>query len=182
MKFIKSRTVVIVVVFALLLAFGAWLRSAGYLDTEALGAMVARLGGWALPAYVGLFIAGTLLQIPGIVFVVAAPLAFGPTLGFAAAYVAAVLAVTASFLMVRLVRRRDAAPIKLPLRWAQRLLDRAERRPVMSVAVLRLMFFLAPPLNVGLGLSTLRTRDYVVGSAVGLLAPLAVVTCGVGLL
>ena len=178
---IKPRTLVMVLVFGALLATGALLYRAGALSADTINGLLESLGHWALPAYVALFIVGTLLQVPGMVFVVVAPLAFGPTLGFAAAYLGAVMAVTLSFLLVRLARGKQAEPRQLPLRWAQKLLDRAEKRPILSVILLRLVFFLSPPLNVGLGFSTLKTRDYVVGSAVGIIAPLGVVICGIGL-
>ena len=50
----------------------------------------------------------------------------------------------------------------------------AQERPVRSVALLRLVFWMFPPLNYALALSPVGLRDYVVGSALGLVLPLAV--------
>src|SRR5262249_10299202 len=47
--------------------------------------------------------------------------------------------------------------------------DRLERRGVATVIVLRLLLFLAPPLNWLLGASRVRTTDYVLGTALGIL-------------
>lgn len=182
MKRIKPRTIFLIVAALALLAFGAWLKRSGHLEAELISSTVKGLGAWALPAYVAVFVLGALLQIPGVVFVIAAPLIFGPTFGFAVAYIGALLAVSLSFLLVRVVRGRGSEPVRLPFAWARRLLERAESRPFISVVVLRLVFFLAPPLNVGLGLSSLRTRDYLAGSAVGIIAPMAVVICAAGLI
>jgi uncharacterized membrane protein YdjX (TVP38/TMEM64 family) len=179
---ITFRTAALLAAFAALIALGAYLNRAGYLDSDAVSALIGGLGHWAIPAYIALFIVGGLLQVPGVLFVIAAHFAFGPLVGFAAAYVGAILAVTVSFSLVRALRGRDAEPARLPFAWAQRILDRAESRPILSVVILRLVFFLSPPLNVGLGFSKLRTRDYVVGSAIGLAAPLGVVICTAGLI
>ncbi|MCB9621848.1 MAG: DedA family protein, partial [Sandaracinus sp.] len=48
-----------------------------------------------------------------------------------------------------------------------------ERRPVRVVALLRLILWMAPPLNYALAMSAVRFRDYVVGSALGLILPIA---------
>lgn len=178
----KLRTVLTLVTFAALIGAGVWLHRAGYLDASAVSSWIGGLGPWAIPAYIALFVLGGLLQIPGVLFVLAAHVAFGPIVGFAAAYAGAVLAVSVSFFLVRAARGRRADPVRLPFRWAQRILDGAESRPILSVIALRLVFFLSPPLNVGLGFSSLRGRDYVLGSAIGLAAPLAVVVCTAGLL
>jgi uncharacterized membrane protein YdjX (TVP38/TMEM64 family) len=180
-KILSPRTAVLLLALAALIAAGAWLNRAGYLDSSAVSALLGNFGVWAIPVYIALFVVGGLLQIPGVLFVIAAQFAFGPVVGFVAAYAGAMLAVTVSFSMVRLLRGRDAEPAKLPFRWAQKILDRAESRPILSVVILRLVFFLSPPLNVGLGFSRLRARDYVVGSAIGLATPLAVVICTAGL-
>ena len=182
MKRLKPRTIILVAGALTLLIFGAWLNRSGHLDSELISSTVRDLGAWALPAYVAVFVIGGLLQIPGVVFVVAAPLIFGPTFGFVVAYVGALSALSLTFLLVRFVRGRGSKPVSLPFAWARRLLERAESRPFVSVVVLRLVFFLAPPLNVGLGLSSLRTRDYIAGSAVGIIAPMAVVVCAAGLI
>jgi hypothetical protein len=50
-------------------------------------------------------------------------------------------------------------------------LDRLEARPLTTVVVLRILFFVGAPLNFALALSPLRPRDYVMGSVIGLLPP-----------
>jgi uncharacterized membrane protein YdjX (TVP38/TMEM64 family) len=92
------------------------------------------------------------------------------------------LAITAGFATVRLLRGSSAPPTRLPFAWAQRMLERAETRPVLTIATLRLLFFLSPPLNVGLGFSSVRLHHYVTGSAIGLVLPTAMVTLATGLL
>jgi phospholipase D1/2 len=84
--------------------------------------------------------------------------------------VASVVGTAATFLLVRYTAQA----------WAQRALrerfprlraldDRLERHGVATVVLLRLVLFLAPPLNWALGASRVRVRDYVVGTAIGVL-------------
>ena len=61
------------------------------------------------------------------------------------------------------------------MKWApmQKAMDKLERRPVRTVAALRVALIVSPPLNYALALSPIRFRDYFAGSAMGLAAPVA---------
>jgi uncharacterized membrane protein YdjX (TVP38/TMEM64 family) len=206
----RRKTILLLLGLAALSALGIVLGRSGYLSSSSVNSLLFELGCWAVPSFLLLFVigglmqvpgvvfvvtarlafgpilgfvVGGLMQIPGVVFVVTARLAFGPLLGFAVAYVGAILMVTAGFLLIRILRGKKTGEegTKLPFAWAQRMLEKAETRPVTSVAVLRLLFFLSPPLNMGLGFSDIRTRHYVLGSALGLAAPVALVTIASGL-
>ncbi len=48
---------------------------------------------------------------------------------------------------------------------------RLDERPITTVLLLRTVFWLAPPLNYALALSSVRFRHYLIGSAAGLVAP-----------
>jgi uncharacterized membrane protein YdjX (TVP38/TMEM64 family) len=54
-----------------------------------------------------------------------------------------------------------------------RLLSRLDERPVLTVVLLRLFLWMAPQLNYALALSNIRFRSYFVGTALGLVAPIA---------
>ncbi len=145
------------------------------------GPMVQRellaLGWLAAPLFLVVMAAGELLHLPGMVFIVVARLVFGPSVGFLLGYAGAVFAVTVSFVVARQLvaaARSSTEPWRPRWRFAQRALDRLETRPVQTVALLRLVLWLAPPLSYALAASKLRVRDHVVGSALGLLAPVLV--------
>ena len=98
-------------------------------------------------------------------------LAYGPLWGFGVSLLAAIFSVCVSFVLVRAVGGQLLAELELP--FARRMLARLDERPVTSVIVLRTLLWLAPPLNYALALSGIRFRDYLIGSAVGLLLPVA---------
>ncbi len=176
-----SKTLATALGMLALLGLGIYLHQAGYIGSSQLSSALLELGCWGVPAFLFCFVIGGLVQIPGVIFVIAARLAFGPTIGFVLGYAGAVLAITAGFCMVRALRGDTEPSPTLKLAWAQRMLEKAEARPVATIATLRLVLFLSPPLNVGLGFSSVRFRHYVVGSAIGIIIPTALVTVATGL-
>ncbi len=162
----------------LLILGGLWALAAKSGVAEGLTA--ARVQEWvtgAGPLGVVLFFvafsAGNLAQIPGVIFIVAARLAFGPSVGLLVAYVGSLVAVSFTFAFVRAVGGKPLG--ELTFGPARRALARLEEHPVRTIAVLRTVLLLAPPLNCALALTPVRHRDHLLGSALGLVVPVAVV-------
>jgi uncharacterized membrane protein YdjX (TVP38/TMEM64 family) len=112
------------------------------------------------------------------VFVVVARVVFGPSVGFALGYAGAVFAVTLSFVVARQLvaaARSTDEPWRPRWQFLRRALDRLERRPVQTIALLRMVLWLAPPLSYALASSRIGVRDHLLGSAIGLVAPVAAV-------
>jgi uncharacterized membrane protein YdjX (TVP38/TMEM64 family) len=116
------------------------------------------------------FALGNLVQIPGWIFLGAAVLALGRAWGGLATYVAACISCAVTFYVVRLVGGEALRGIGNPL--AARLLARLDAHPVMSVALLRLLFQTVPALNYALAVSGLRFRPYFAGTLLGLPLPI----------
>jgi uncharacterized membrane protein YdjX (TVP38/TMEM64 family) len=148
------------------------------LDEDHVERLVASAGAWGVFAYLGLFVVGELLNVPGLVFVGAAVIAYGRWLGLGLAFAGAFLSASVGFFFARAVagqplargasgsrhaakatRRREVT------RWLQR---RLELHPVRVVAVLRLLLWMAPLLNYVLGMTSVRFRAYALGTAIGL--------------
>ena len=123
---------------------------------------------WGLVAFVALFSAGALLHIPGAVFIMAARLAWGPGVGFIVAYV---VSITVSFYVVRMISGQALGDVKWPP--ARRILSYLDRRPRATIFALRSLMMVSPPLNYALAMSKVRYRDYLAGSTLGLMAPIA---------
>lgn len=109
--------------------------------------------------------------MPGLVFVVAGILVYGKTVGFVVVLVGAVTSVCFSFFVVR---RIGGTPLKTSRnRWLRGMLANLESHPLRTVFVLRLLLWMAPPLNYALALTPVRFSHYAVGSFFGLILPLA---------
>lgn len=147
-----------------------WARS---LSAESLEQTVTAAGPWGVLVFFAIFAGGQVAQLPGVIFIVAARLAFGPALGFVAAYVGSLLAVTVTFAVVRAAGGQPLESVSFAP--ARRWLGRLEAKPVQTVALLRAVMLLSPPLNYALALAPLRPRAHLAGSALGLVVPVAVV-------
>jgi uncharacterized membrane protein YdjX (TVP38/TMEM64 family) len=159
---------------------GIWLSQTGRLSSEQLSAWVSALGCWSAPTFVLSFVIGQLLYVPGALFVGAARVSFGPAWGVLLAYVGALAAITVPFVLARYARGSAQAAYRPRFSFLRRALDRVELRPIQSMVLLRSVLFLSPPLSYALAFTSVRTRDYVLGSALGLLVPTIVVTSSVG--
>ena len=165
----KGRWLRIAVVVLVLLGLYIAGQTSGLLDdldAEAVREKVRAAGPLGVLLFLAIFSGGLLVGLPGMAFLAASFLAYGTTFGFVVALVGSMVAITISFLLVRFTGGTALATVERPL--IKRALAHLDRRPVGTVAVLRLIFWLAPPLNYALALTALRLRDYLVGSFLGL--------------
>jgi uncharacterized membrane protein YdjX (TVP38/TMEM64 family) len=142
-------------------------------DIERVRAFMESMGAWGFAVFLALFIVGVLLHVPGVVFVGAASLAYGHWIGAIAAYIGAVVSVTVCFVVVRTIGGQPLAEVKRP--WIRKILARLESHPITTVAALRLILWMSPPITYALAMSPVKTRHYVVGTVLGLSVPIPVV-------
>jgi uncharacterized membrane protein YdjX (TVP38/TMEM64 family) len=141
-----------------------------YLSTERIRAVTATAGLWGPIAFVLIFCGAELVHVPGAVFVAAAVVAYGRTGGGILAFVGALAAGSVSFVVVRTIGGKPLAAIRSSL--VQRILSNLDGHPVRTIFFLRLLLWMAPPLNYALALSNVRFRSYLLGTALGLLGPI----------
>lgn len=142
-----------------------------YLTVDRIREFMLGLGVWGFLLYLAVFCVGELMHIPGMVFMVAAVIAYGPLWGGLAAFFGGLLSVSFTFVLVRTVGGQPLGEVKW--NFMRRVLSHLDTRPILVVAVLRLAFTLSPVLNYALAMSPLRFREYFVGSVLGF-APWAV--------
>lgn len=158
---------------AALLAGGGleWLR-----DPEGARAWMEDAGPWGRVAFVLAFALLEPLGVPGVLFMVPAaalwPAGEALLLSWLGAVGAGVLGAAAARHLLR-----EAVAARLPPRF-RRYDARLARRPLTTVLLVRLAFFLAPPAHWALGLSAVPMRHLVVGTALGLLPGVVVVVLG----
>jgi uncharacterized membrane protein YdjX (TVP38/TMEM64 family) len=163
--------------FLVLVILGIWIMvwATGMTErftSQNIRGFLAGKGLWGVVAFTVLFSAGQLLRVPGAIFVAAAVAVYGRNCGMVVALLGALLSVTVSFTVVRAFAGQALADVQRPL--VRRLLSKIESRPVMIVALLRLIFQTAPPLNYALPMTAVRWHDHLVGSVLGLPVPVAV--------
>ena len=164
------RLLLLVLLIAALLLLGHFLGASEHLTRERVRTLMLDLGALGFLLYLALFAIGELLHVPGMVFVAAAILAYGRWPGLLAGLLGSLVSVSVTFFIVRSVGGQPLGAIRSP--WFKRVLGRLEERPIAVVAALRALLWLTPALNYTLAMSRVSYRDYLAGSALGLLPPL----------
>lgn len=141
-----------------------------------LRALLAEAGPCGPLAYLLAFSLIQPLGAPGVAFVGLAALAWPPCLAFGLAWAGSVGAGTVGFSLARGVGRPWIEP-RLPARF-RTFDERLATRGLWTVVVLRLLFFLSSPAHWALGLSRVRLVHFLVGSALGFLPGVLLITFG----
>jgi uncharacterized membrane protein YdjX (TVP38/TMEM64 family) len=173
----RTRLILLGVLFVALFVVGYALDVPAYLTQERIEGMVEAAGPWGFVVFAALFAAGELAHVPGIVFIIVGSMLWGPWAGAAISYVSALVSVSVAFAIVRRVGGQPLAAMERP--WLRLAMLRLETRPVVTVALLRLVFFMLPALNYILALTPVRYRDFLLGSAIGLVPGVVLVSSGV---
>jgi len=133
-----------------------WVRSAGALGVIVFGAA---------------FVGAQLTNVPAIVPLGFGVVFFGPVQGTVIGYAAALVGISIAFFLARSVGGQPLEEIERP--FVKRLLARLDERPIRTVALVRLMLWVFPPVNYALAMSSVKYRDYIVGSSIGLIVPMS---------
>lgn len=154
----------IVVAVALAAAWAGGLHS--HLTPESVAELVDRAGIFGPVAFVALFAAAEIVQVPGSLFVIAASALWPPLVAIPTAYAGAIAASLVVFFFARRI-----VPASLRERLPERLLRyeaRLETHGLQTVVGLRVVLFMAPAVHWLLGASRVSFRDYLLGTAIGL--------------
>jgi uncharacterized membrane protein YdjX (TVP38/TMEM64 family) len=185
-------------IFAVYMA-GRVLGLEQYLHAERIRELVAEAGAFGPLAFLALFVGAVVAQVPGVVFVVAAPALFHFPQALALCWLASILAVIANFELVRRVDglvatpddsreasgrfRGHLAPSTPPGQlhnagkrsWLAPLFAGLEAHPIRTVVLLRIITIMFPPVTGALALTQVSARDHAVGSALGMLPPITLI-------
>ena len=141
------------------------------LDAEAVRDLVQSAGAWGVVLYLVLFALAELVHVPGMIFVAAALLLWGPWMGAVVGWLGCVISVMVTFIVVRGLGGQALTVIDKA--WMKKALSWLDRAPIRTIIALRIVMWVAPPLNYLLALSSVRFSHFVIGSAIGLIALVA---------
>ena len=132
-------------------------------------ALVDSAGAYGPLAFMAVCVGGIFLHLPLIVLVAIGGIVFGPPRAFVYVWCAAMVGTTATFVLVRYLAR-DLVQRSLDRRFLRlrELEERLARNGFWTVLVLRVVFFLSPPINWTLGATRVRLSQYVAGTALGI--------------
>jgi len=174
----KASALVVFVVVALFLVRFTPIKD--YLTAEALGRTLDQVGLWAPLIYMVIYAVGVCLFVPGTLLTGLGAAIFGPYWGFVYVWIGAMVGASGGFFIGRTLGRELAASLigdKL-----RKYDDAIERNGFATVLYLRLVYFPFTPLNFGMGLTSIRFRDYFFGTGLGILVGTFIFTFFIGTL
>jgi uncharacterized membrane protein YdjX (TVP38/TMEM64 family) len=164
-----------VVLIAALVVLARTVDAPRWLTAEGLRATVGADEWYGPLGYVATIVGGMFLPIPKLVLLGLGGVLFGPWYGFVYAWLGQITAMTVWFVAARSGFRELARRVvHQHVEAARRIDGHLEHRGVAVVAALRLFYFLGTPLSIMLSTTRLRLRDFVAGTAIGVIPAVAV--------
>jgi uncharacterized membrane protein YdjX (TVP38/TMEM64 family) len=170
------RLSLLIGVMLLLIGLAKYTPLGAYFDLEVLQALVKEAGSWGVLLFLAFFLVGTIMNVPGAVFVVFAVLTYGFFWGTLLAYGGAVGSALVNFWLARFLGGQSLAEIKNAR--LQKALSRIETHPIQTVCWLRVFMLLSPVINYALALTPMKSRQFLIANSIAMLLPLLVILSG----
>ncbi len=148
------------------------------LTAERLGAVLEAAGLWAPLAFILAYTVGVCLFIPAILLTTVGAALFGPLYGFIYVWLGAMGGSSAAFFIGRYLGRDFA--VSVVGNRLKKYDDAIRRNGFAAVLYLRLIYFPFTPMNFGMGLTSVKFRDYFAGTALGIVAGTFIFTFFIG--
>ncbi len=155
----------ILVVGAIVATKYAFLK--GHLTEADIQHFVAQMGALAVPGFILLTLVGHIVLAPPLLFIGSGALAFGSRMGALYSLAGITIGAGVALLLGRSLLKDFASRIKPGL--LKKVDAWAECNGLALVIGLKLALFANPPVNYAAGLTSIRLRDYLVGSFLGLI-------------
>lgn len=177
------RTAAVKAVFLLLFGIAAtvvvrYTPVREYLNPNSLATLLEAAGFWAPLAYILFFTIGVCLFVPGVVLVSLGAAIFGTFYGFLYGWLGALSGCAATFFVGRYLGREFAA--SLVTGKLKEYDDKIEQNGFATVLYLRLAWMPFSPMSYGMGLTKVRFRDFFLGTALGIVVAIFIITYFVG--
>ena len=156
------RVVILLAVSLLLMIVGRYSPLSTYFTIEYLEGAIQEAGAFGVLFFVLVYTIGTLMNIPGFLFLFVGFLVYKGIDGVLVGYLASVVAVTVHFFFVRFMAGEALSEIKQP--FVRKQMKRLSKSPINTTVVLRLIFYVSPPVNYALALSNIKWHHSLIGT------------------
>lgn len=137
-----------------------------YFGLDYLTQIIKNTGAFGLIMFTVVYVIGTLMNIPGMIFLFILFLVYDDMVGLTVGYVSTLLSMVAHFEFTRSIAGNPFGEIQQP--FIRKQLDNLMAKPVQTTVVLRLILFISPPVNYALALSPIRFKHFLIGSMVAM--------------
>ena len=137
-----------------------------YFSLDGMQKLIFEAGAYGVTLFIILFAVGIVMNVPGLLFLIIGFMLYGPYKGFLIVYVGSLIAVIAHFVFARSLAGEALGEIKQP--FIRKQMEKLKTKPIITSVILRLIFYVSPPVNYAFALSPIRTKDFIIGSAISL--------------
>lgn len=127
---------------------------------------IENTGAFGLMVFAVVYVIGTLMNIPGMIFLFILFLVYDGALGLFIGYVTTLTSMIAHFYFTRSLAGEPLSEIKQP--FIRKHITRLTDKPLKTTIILRLVLFISPPVNYALALSSIRFRHFLLGSMIAM--------------
>jgi len=170
------RIALLVIIMLGLLGLAKYTPLGAYFSIAKLQGLILGAGHWGLLIYFLVFLIGTLMSVPGAVFLVFAILTYGYFYGILLSFVAANLSAMLNFLFARFIGGKALTEIKN--KRIQKVLSRVDTHPIQTICWLRVFMLLSPVVNYAMALTNIKSRQFFIGNAFGMIFPFIFIIMG----
>ena len=171
-KRVVVKLAAIVGLVLLLISIRAFTPLGDWLNLENIIQSIKDSGPWGFVLFAILFVIGSLIHVPAMIFVLAAILVYGQWAGTALGYFGLVLGMIVNFYVIKTIGNRLLHELKG--KRVQKILSKLESKPLETIFILRLILWAAPVLNYTLAMTGVKSKDYIIASALGIIIPLLI--------
>ena len=161
-----SRLILLGAVSLGLMALAKYSSLSAHFSLDGLQKLILEAGAYGIALFVLLFAVGIIMNVPGLLYLIIGFTLYGPFKGFAIVYLGSLVAVIAHFLFARSMAGEALGEVKHP--FIRKQMDRLRDNPIRTSVVLRLIFYVSPPVNYAFALAPIRTKDFIIGSIISL--------------
>jgi len=158
------RVVILLAVSLALMAIGKYSSFSQYFTVGFLSESIVKSGGFGVLIFMIAYIVGTLMNIPGVLFLLIVFMVYDPVDGFIISYVSTLVSMVVHFFFTRALAGEALAEIKQP--FIRKQMQKLTATPVRTTIVLRLVLFISPPVNYALAMSSIKFRHFLIGSMI----------------
>jgi uncharacterized membrane protein YdjX (TVP38/TMEM64 family) len=169
----KARIFIVLALLVLAPFIARALGLTSGLSLARLRELVDQAGAWGALVFFVVFVGAVVAQVPGIPFVALAATLFRLPEAWALCFVASNVAMLINFALVRRLGGSPLAQLESPS--LVRLLAKLDQNPVRTVALLRTLTMMFPPVTSALALTAVSSRDHALGSALGMVVPVTAI-------
>jgi uncharacterized membrane protein YdjX (TVP38/TMEM64 family) len=157
-----SRVVALLVISLILMYLGRHSSVSEYFTLGYMQDAIRDAGAFGVFLFILIYTVGTLMNIPGFLFLFVGFLVYRGLNGIILGYVASVIGVTVHFFFVRIMAGEALSEIKQP--FVRKQMERINTHPIKTTVILRMIFYVSAPVNYALALSSINWRGMVVGT------------------